>query len=460
MAKVRVWQDDPLADGAVPVERPQPKLPGGTLEITVDVPAPPARLYRPGTSKFRYWVAVEALQRGTELWRSVLPAGTTWQRGPALPVRLDAGDRLNATYTRNDLRFFHADVAGTTIYTGESPDVLNHELGHAVLDALKPQLWDAMSHEVAAFHESFGDIAAILAALQIPEIRERAVAETGGALYRSSRLSRVAEQLGWGQRQRQPCSAESDCLRNAVNCFSYQAPKTLPVTAPAVTLSSVPHSFSRVFTGAFFQMYAGMVVLLNRPSTADDLLQASIDAGRLMVAAVLAAPVVPDYFAQVAAHVVEADKALFDSRYNSAIEFGFMGRGILSLPSAAVAATPGPSLAGAEVSPDAELPTSAFSGAAFGLDRPVVMRVPGQPRRLAAAAVATDGGSLAADPAEEVAAGFLRELLLRRRVAMPDEPHDPDGPDGPDGPGPLKTHALVDEGDHLAVARLLVDAGC
>ena len=224
------------------------------------------------------------------------------------------------------------------------------------------------------------------------------------------------------------------------------------MTAPAVLLSSVPHSFSRVFTGAFFQMYAGMVVLLNRAPTADDLLQASLDAARLLVTAVVAAPVVPDYFAQVAAHLVQADRALFDSRYKSAIEFGFQGRGILSLPSAAVAATTGPAMAGTEVAPDAELPTSAYTGADFGLDRPVIMRVPGQPRRLAAAAVATDGRSLTADPAEEVAAGFLRELLLRQRVAMPHEP------DNSDGPSPLRTHALVDEGDHLAVTRLLVDA--
>jgi hypothetical protein len=51
-----------------------------------------------------------------------------------------------------------------------------------------------------------------------------------------------------------------------------------------------------------------------------------------------------------------------------------------------------------------------------------------------------------------VASSFLRELLLNQRVAMPDRP-DPD----PDGPGPLKTHRLVDQGDHLAVERVLVD---
>ena len=456
MANVRVWEDDPLA-GAVPVERAQPRLPKEPMAVAIeDVAAPPARLYKPGTEKFRYWVAADALARAVAFWATAVPEGTAWHPGTTLPVRLDAGDKLNAVYTRGDLRFFSTKVAGKMVHTGESPDVISHEVGHAVLDAIRPQLWDAMSTEVAAFHEAFGDMSAILCALQQPAVREEVLAETGGALYRSSRLSRVAEQLGWGLRQRQPCSAEGDCLRNAVNCFSYQQPKTLPLTAPAVLLSSGPHSFSRVFTGAFFQMYAGMVLILGQPPTSDDLLEASRHAGRLLVAAVQAAPVVAGYFAQVAAHLVEADLELFDGRYQSAIQFGFAGKAILSLQSARAAATsPGPTLTAAGPAGDGDLPTSAFTGAEFGLDRPVVLRIPGQPRRLAATAADTDGSPLAADPAEDVAAGFLRELLLRQRVAGPADADDPELV----APGPLKTHRLVDDGDHLSVVRVLVDCG-
>src|SRR4029079_12713083 len=91
------------------------------------------------------------------------------------------------------------------LYAVESPDVPCHELGHGILDAIRPQLWDAMSGEVAAFHESFGDMCAIGGALDQRTSRERAVAEAGDARSRSSRLSRVMEQLWWGQRQRQPC---------------------------------------------------------------------------------------------------------------------------------------------------------------------------------------------------------------------------------------------------------------
>jgi hypothetical protein len=184
-----------------------------------------------------------------------------------------------------------------------------------------------------------------------------------------------------------------------------------------------------------------------------------VDGARLLVAAVQAAPVVPDYFAQVAAHLLEADRTLFQGRYAEAVAFGFAAKGILSLPStitATFATSPGPTVtAGATglSGPDAELPTAAFTGADFGLDRPVVLRIPGQPRRLAATAVAPDAGPLTAAPAEEVAAGFLRELLLRRKVRGPGDPEDLDL----NAPGPLKTHALVDEGDQLSVTRLLVE---
>ena len=84
MANVRVWEDDPLA-GALAVERAQAKLPKSPMGITIDVPAPPAKLYDPGTAEFRYWQAVDALARGADFWKSVVPKGTTWQSGKTLP---------------------------------------------------------------------------------------------------------------------------------------------------------------------------------------------------------------------------------------------------------------------------------------------------------------------------------------------------------------------------------------
>src|SRR5207253_5036108 len=205
----------------------------------------------PGRADFRAWGAGEALPRAAEFWGALVP-GIAWEVGAVRPVDLDFGVDLNAFYDREGLKFFHGSGAGRTVFSGESPDVVCHELGHAILDSLKPQLFDAASIEVAAFHESFGDMSAILSALQLPSLREGVLAETGGVLHRASRLSRLAEQLGWAIRQSVPSAVEPDCLRNAVNTLFYRDPDTLPTTAPGTSLSSEPHSFSRVFTGAFF----------------------------------------------------------------------------------------------------------------------------------------------------------------------------------------------------------------
>jgi hypothetical protein len=89
---------------------------------------------------------------------------------------------------------------------------------------------------VAAFHESFGDMSAILSQLQLPGFRKAVLTETGGVLYRSSWLSRLAEQLGWAIRFAFPDAVDSDCLRNAVNSFFYRDPIQLPPSGPANTL--------------------------------------------------------------------------------------------------------------------------------------------------------------------------------------------------------------------------------
>src|SRR5262249_34933031 len=158
----------------------------------------------------------------------------------------------NANYTRAfGLRFFHQKVQDFHIYTSESPDIVCHELGHAILDALRPELFNAANTETAAFHESFGDMSAILCALHVPSIRQTVLAEPGGRLNVNSRLSRVGEQLGWGIRQLSPTAVDRDCLRNAANRFFYERPDRLPASAPADLLSTEEHSFSRVFTGAF-----------------------------------------------------------------------------------------------------------------------------------------------------------------------------------------------------------------
>src|SRR2546422_9549873 len=73
-----------------------------------------------------------------------------------------------------------------------------------------------------------------------------------------------------------------------------------------------------------------------------DLVEVSLDAGRLLVDAIPAAPIVADYGSQVAAHLIESDAELFRGRYRDALKSALVRRGILSLQTASIVTGPGP----------------------------------------------------------------------------------------------------------------------
>ena len=301
-----------------------------------------------------------------------------------------------------------------------------------------------------------------LIAMQLDSFRRKVLLATAGNLFRTSRLSRLAEQLGWAIRQYRPELVDSDCLRNAVNSFFYRDPATLPPDAPAALLSSEPHNFSRVFTAAFLQGLAGMYAHAGAHGDAT-LERVCRDSGQLLVAAVRSSPVVPGYYSQVAAHMLEADATLFGGRYRSALQTGFVRHGILSLQSAA-AIGPAHSTASRRVSsrrgavpaaPDT-LPRIAVAGSPYGLDADVLLHAAAEPTRFSVASAALDTGSVT-PPAHDVAAsGFLEDLLRRGRV---DFGGVKVGAAATTAPAARKTHELRREAEGVVLVRKLFDCG-
>ena len=459
---ISTWEDDPGSvdqpTGGRLVQRPAPNLSQVPLPTSISNPhrAPAAKLYAPGTPEFRYWAAADALRRGSDYWGALLP-GVAWEVGARLPVDLDHGVDLNAYYDRVGLRFFHGTAGGRTLYSGESPDVVCHELGHAVLDSIKPQLWDAASIEIAAFHESFGDMSAILTALQLPSLRQTVLTETGGVLYRSSRLSRLAEQLGWAIRQDYPTAVDRDCLRNAVNSFFYRDPDTLPSSGPAATLSSEPHSFSRVFTAGFFEALAGM--LKARPARdVANLLQVSQDMGRILVSAIRRAAVVPTFYSQVAANMLQLADAQFKG-YRQAMKSAFVRHGIVS-PAAAV--TIPTSVAHARVTSvqPRRLPTVELSVPEYGLGvDSISVHAAAEPKRFEVAGAALAVGSVEPPSEDDAAKSFFEDLMRRGRLkvagvararAAISRPHAAETHE-------TYTHELRREGKAIVLRRLRID---
>jgi hypothetical protein len=464
---IQTWEDDPGAPPLVntPVRHPVPDLDISPLPTAIADKAPKLDGGVPGTDVFRYWVAADALSRASRAWGPLMPDRTAWHRtvGSKLTAHLDDGADLNAFYDRTSIRFFHQTVAGVKVFSGESPDVVCHEFGHAALDAIRPQLFDAASAEAAALHEAVGDISALLSALQLESMCIVVLAETQGDLELSSRVSRMAEQLGWAIRQGHPHSADPDCLRNMCNNFFYRDPVELPPSAPANELASESHSFSRVFSGAFLKALAGIFLQQDRQDP-QGLAEAATVAGRLLVDAIVEAPVVSGYYAQVAGHMIAADQERFGGIHGQALRSAFIRHGILSLEAAAsiTQAEMGRTAGITESTSGAEgegLTSVTVQGTTYGFTEPVTLSAPSQQRRFSIAGSAPAGGTMRPADPEVVATSYLEDLLRRGRVAVPGE-HLTSTALVPLADRPrLRTHEIVrsETGEGLALVRRCFD---
>ena len=330
---IAIWQEDPGepgTSGRTTRASMRQRLDSGSLALTV-TPEPSAddaevRAWE----DLRYWTAVHTMERSRAMWLAAMgrPAGLAWLPGASLNVELGAGTELNAYYDREGLQFHVASVAEmrigniVRIATGESPDIVAHELGHAILDVIQPDLWDANFTETAAFHEAFGDISAILTAVELNEVADELATLASSSVFVSTRMSRIGEQMGWGLRQTRPDLPDPNCLRDAVSSYFYVRPETLPTSAPSSMLSSEPHNFARVFTAAFMRVLDEMMKVDVGPGgkrTRASVRRVARTAATLLVAAVRQAPVVDAYYHSVALSMIAAAQGRGRARYRKAI---------------------------------------------------------------------------------------------------------------------------------------------
>lgn len=75
-----------------------------------------------------------------------------------------------------------------------SHDMICHELSHALLDGMRANFMHATNPDVAAFHEGFSDLIALLHHFTAPSLVRQAIEETGGVGVRA--LLELGRQLG------------------------------------------------------------------------------------------------------------------------------------------------------------------------------------------------------------------------------------------------------------------------
>ena len=180
-----------------------------------------------------------------------------WATTPVLQVFPSAGRDLNAYYNRSSLRFFFYDFNGKRFFFSESSDIVAHELGHAILDAMRPDFWSVQALEIWSFHEAFSDIVAMHNLMSYDLALEKAISETNQTFRGSNSISRLAEEVGILIRN---VTNNPTCLPNALRDpaeekFLYVEPSKLNPDAPNNMLAAECHSFGRVFSAAWYEIF-------------------------------------------------------------------------------------------------------------------------------------------------------------------------------------------------------------
>lgn len=184
-----------------------------------------------------------------------------WAATSSLTLVARAGTDINAYYDRKSLKFFYFTdkIRKKIVYACDSRTVVTHEFGHALLDTLRPDLWDLVADEIWAYHESFGDMIAMLNNLQYETIIDEASKETND-FSKSSVLTRLAVDMGIGlfNLTNGKDGEPNNCLRDLSKKFQYVSPSTLPSDGRDDQLLNEPHSFSRVFSSMFWKILVEM----------------------------------------------------------------------------------------------------------------------------------------------------------------------------------------------------------
>lgn len=322
--------NDPLAGtGAPPVRRKSPRANRpGTRATFQFFDAEPEGLASPGTPQFLFWQAREAALTTLTAWETANGSFTRWQGNrKTIPfvqdavVQLGAEPTPNAFYNRASFQFFQSTAKNKTTFSGESTDVVAHEVGHGLLDAIRPQLIESPLLEVGAFHEAFGDCVALVTALLDTKSRTAVRPSISSKNF----LETTAEDLSDAIRRIQATHNAAE-PRHARNKMKWVLPTTLPSNGGPGALINEEHSFGQIFSGSFYDL---IVLLAGSSPSLSAIRTATIKATRLLVAAAAAAPIGARFFQAIGRAMVMTDDATNGGANREMIKTAFAGHGVL-----------------------------------------------------------------------------------------------------------------------------------
>lgn len=294
-------------------------------------------MYLPGTAEFDQVNAFYYTTFTLRMYERYAKRTIPWSFA-ASRIRIDphVGHNANAFYDeQNQMLGFHTFTHDDReLSTAQSADIVSHEAAHAILDGMRDLYNESFGLGTRAFHESFSDITTVLVALHDDSLIRRLLKWTNGNLRMTTFVTEVAERLvELVQGGDAYLSEHTLYLRNAFNQFKALPFDDLPF-APSdpLELSRQEHSYSRLFSGAFYDILVGIYETMKANGTADyvALYRARDLTGQLVMMAVEAGPVGEMDFADMARTILSMDDILYEGRHNDVIKRVFADRGILS----------------------------------------------------------------------------------------------------------------------------------
>lgn len=310
-----------------------------------DVKLPFEDVYGLGTTEFVDRQCYEAALRTIEVWELVSSPFRHWhnqQRIIQLKPRRETG--FGASYERTSIGFDFHPVNNPKFFVGASTDAVSHEIGHAILDAIRPELWDSFFAEVAAFHEGFSDCISLLVALTDDTILSALFASSpqpAEVLTMSNTTSQVAESVAKYYKSIYGPQNAASLPRRLRNNFQWAIPSILPANPTPNNLSREPHSFGQVFSGCFYDCINN-IYQNNSIYSEQGLRTAAITAGQVLASAIASAPEEVRFFRSVGKTMIHADNAINGGTNHTQISNAFnshsvqLGSSALLAPSASL----------------------------------------------------------------------------------------------------------------------------
>jgi hypothetical protein len=321
--------NDPTVIATLPMraKTPRAERPSGRARFRYVAHGPAAK-YAPGTPDFLFWQTREAALATMQMWESLADSVTKWARSPNRLV-LDlfpdsATPDLNAYYDGESLGFFHFDLARGTYYSGASTEIVSHEVGHALLDVIRPDLWDSLLPETGAFHEAFGDCISMLTCFADSDTVAH-ILRKSGRLNSRNIVETFGEDLARAVRLVEGVTHPASKPRQGLNRFQWALPSTLPRSGGPAELTSEVHSFARVFSGIFYDLIRN---LIGKGKTPAALRKAVTTAGKLLVAGAKGAPLTPRFYQAVGRVMMLEDRSVNGGANDRAIADAFSAHGI------------------------------------------------------------------------------------------------------------------------------------